>query len=57
MARLIVVLDVDLPPTEHDPHEVVDDLLDDSIDTFIPGNTFFTRGRVIGTFVSAEWES
>jgi hypothetical protein len=57
MARLVIVLDVDVPPSLHDPHEVVDDLLGDEIDTFAPGETFASRNRITGTFVSAEWES
>lgn len=57
MARLIIVLDMDLPPVIHDPHEVVDDLLADEIDTFAPGETFSARNNITGTFVSAEWET
>jgi hypothetical protein len=57
MARLIVVVDVDLAPTLHDPHEVADQLMDVEFPTFIPGAQFKTEDGTIGSFVSAEWES
>lgn len=57
MARLVIVLDIDLPPTLHDPHEVADDLLSDRLTTFLPGKEFTGRNDIEGTFVSAEWES
>lgn len=57
MARIVIVIDVDLPPTLHDPHEVADGLLDQRLPTFVPETPFMNDRGVSGAFISAEWES
>lgn len=49
MARLVVVLEVDVDPTLIDPHEVIEAVVDDQYEV----DTYDT---VPVTMVEAEWE-
>lgn len=60
MSRLVIVVEVDLPPAQHGPEEVADDLFAHGQDlpTFGPDEAFtaadnFLRGR----FITATWST